>query len=173
MTTFGKICAAILFCLLVLSAAWIWQYNKIQARKPAALEVATTTVPVYVPTATTTEVTLYETAFAHKTDMFKSVSVTGGMKLAPKTKVSGEVCGSWYFEASFPVELRTGTSTVIWTGLATTGSDWMTTNYVPFTTVLNYTPLGTSTPAVLVLKKDNPSGESINDDELQIAVVLQ
>ena len=137
--------------------------------------MASTTV-ANLDTATTTASTtksVYETAIAHNTDMFETVSVANGDLIKLKTKVTGSVRGNWYFEASFPVELRSATGTVFWTGVAKTNSNWMTTNFVPFSVVLNYTPFGTPTPAVLVLKKDNPSGEAIYDDELQIPVMVQ
>jgi hypothetical protein len=157
--------------------AWIWRYSQLQklneAKRLAAL-TATTTLPIVATTtATTSEVVIYETALQHKTDMFKTVSVLSGQTIPKGTKLTGEVRGNWYFEASFPVELRNASGTPFWTGVAQAQSNWMTVNFVPFSVVLNYTPFGTPTPATLVLKKDNPSGEPINDDELLIPVVVQ
>ena len=169
----------ILISAIVLSGILIYRYTEIQkadkAKFLALQNTASTTIPS-LDTATTTASTtksVYETAIAHNTDMFETVSVSNGELVKPKTKVTGSVRGNWYFEASFPVELRSATGTVFWTGVAKTNSNWMTTNFAPFSTIINYTPFGTPTPAVLVLKKDNPSGEPINDDELQIPVVVQ
>ncbi len=155
----------------------VWRYTQIQKSDALKLSTTATTSDTFVVATTTQnptpEIDIYETAFAHNIDMFSTVSVSSGDTIKPKTKVTGEVRGNWYFEASFPVELRTGTSTVVWSGVAQAQGNWMTTNFVPFSVVLNYTPFGTSTPAILVLKKDNPSGDPANDDELLIPVVLQ
>lgn len=173
MTTFGKIFVLCAVLILGISAAWVWNYQRIQKKiRPVIVEVATTT-PVYVRSATSTEAEVYETAIAFKTDIFKTVSVATGALIKPKTKVTGEVRGNWFFEGSFPAELRVGTSTILWSGVAQAQGSWMTTNFVPFTMNISYTALGTTTPATLILKKDNPSGEPINDDELQIAVMVQ
>lgn len=172
-----KILYIFIVLLFLLGLVLAWRYSQIQRENEAKrlrLLMATTTQPIIATTtATTTEVVIYETALQYKTDMFKSVSVISGQTLPKGTKLKGEVRGNWYFEASFPVELRSASGTPFWTGVAQAQSDWMTVNFVPFSVVLNYPPFGTPTPAVLVLKKDNPSGEPINDDELLIPVVVQ
>jgi hypothetical protein len=172
-----KLLYTLLILLALLAIVLAWRYSEIQKRNEAkrlAALTATTTLPIVATTtATTSEVVIYETALQHKTDMFKTVSVLSGQTIPKGTKLTGEVLGNWYFEASFPVELRNASGTPFWTGVAQAQSNWMTTNFVPFSVVLNYTPFGTPTPATLVLKKDNPSGEPINDDELLIPVVLQ
>jgi Immunoglobulin-like domain of bacterial spore germination len=83
--------------------------------------------------------------------------------------ITGEARGPWYFEASFPVELQNSEGVVIATAIATATGDWMTTEFVPFTTTLQFVnPYKTGQAesfknGVLVFKKDNPSGESQND----------
>ncbi len=172
-----KLSYTLLTLLVLLVIILAWRYSEIQkkneAKRLAALTATTTVEIIATSTATTTEVVIYETALQHKTDMFKSVSVASGQTLPKGTKLTGEVRGNWYFEASFPVELRNASGTPFWTGIAQAQSDWMTVNFVPFSVVLNYTPFGSPTPATLVFKKDNPSGEPINDDELLIPVVVQ
>lgn len=54
--------------------------------------------------------------------------------------VKGRARGPWYFEASFPVELRNSSGTVIATAVAEAQGDWMTTDWVPFIATLNYPP---------------------------------
>ena len=172
-----KFLYTILILLAVLLVAWIWRYSQLQklneAKRLAALTATTTPPGVATTSATTSEVVIYETALQHKTDMFKTVSVSPGQSVAPGTKLTGEVRGGWSFEASFPVELRNASGTPFWQGPAQVQGNWMTVDFVPFSVVLNYTPFGTPTPATLVLKKDNPSGEPINDDELLIPIVVQ
>lgn len=79
--------------------------------------------------------------------------------------VEGEARGPWYFEASFPIEVLDVNSMVIGTGFATADGDWMTTDFVPFTADITLSAPYTGA-AVMILKKDNPSGEPANDASL-------
>ena len=90
----------------------------------------------------------------------------------PKTfPVTGEAPGNWYFEASFPIEVRDAGNNKIGQGIAQAQSDWMTTAQVPFVAAIS---VGTySGPATLVLVRDNPSGLPQNDDSLSIPIVIQ
>lgn len=75
----------------------------------------------------------------------------------------------WYFEGSFPVELKDANGKVLAVVPATAQGDWMTEDFVPFSATLVFeapaTPTGT-----LVLKKDNPSGLSQFDDQMTMSV---
>mgnify|MGYP000305287555 CR=1 FL=1 len=83
--------------------------------------------------------------------------------------MSGEARGTWYFEASFPVKLLDGNGKVLAAIPAQAKSDWMTTDFVPFTGTLTFenpkTPTGT-----LVFQKDNPSGLPQHDASMNIPV---
>lgn len=83
--------------------------------------------------------------------------------------VTGDARGSWYFEASFPIELRDGAGNSIASHYATAQGEWMTEEFVPFTSSLTFTPPATDT-GTLVLKRDNPSGLPENDNEVRIPV---
>jgi hypothetical protein len=83
--------------------------------------------------------------------------------------VSGEARGSWYFEASFPVRLLDGNGQEIARGPAQAQGDWMTTNFVPFTVQLTFSP-PTTPVGTLVLEKDNPSGLPQNAMSISIPV---
>jgi hypothetical protein len=47
----------------------------------------------------------------------------------------------------------------------------MTTNFVPFTAVITFTPATTAT-GTIVLEKDNPSGLPANDNSLTIPITF-
>ncbi len=82
--------------------------------------------------------------------------------------VTGQAIGPWYFEASFPATLKDSSGNTIATGVMTAQSDWMTTSLVPFSGTLTFPPqTGTGT---LILRKDNPSGDPINDASITIPV---
>ena len=90
--------------------------------------------------------------------------------------VAGRARGNWYFEGSFPIELVNASGTVIAQGVATAEGEWMTTEFVPFTTTLEFQNPYTEGAAealkqgILRLKRDNPSGMPEHDDSLDIPV---
>jgi len=72
--------------------------------------------------------------------------------------VTGQAKGNWYFEAQFPVELRDANNNVVASGAAHAQGDWMTENFVPFTTTLTWTATPATTTGYLYFKPDDPSG---------------
>lgn len=92
------------------------------------------------------------------------------MTIKSPLELTGEARGTWFFEASFPVEIMDGDNNILAQGLAQAHGDWMTENLVPFTiTDLKFEPPLTD-KGTLVLKKDNPSGLPANDDHLTIPI---
>lgn len=87
--------------------------------------------------------------------------------------VTGHARGPWFFEASFPVEVRDPQNNVIGRGIAQADGEWMTTEFVPFTAPITMTPGTYVGPAVLVLIKDNPSGLPEHDDSVSFPIVIQ
>ena len=84
--------------------------------------------------------------------------------------ITGTARGTWYFEASFPVQLLDASGTVIAEHYASAQGEWMTENFVPFSDTLVFTPQTPGTTGTLVLKRDNPSGLPENDAEVRIPV---
>lgn len=85
--------------------------------------------------------------------------------------VTGKAPGPWYFEASFPIEVRDSNGTVVGQGIATALSDWMTVDDVNFEA--DVTMNGYTGPATLVLMRDNPSALPENDASVSIPVIIQ
>lgn len=109
-----------------------------------------------------------------KSEVAKDVKVQldalkSGDKIASPVTITGKARGPWYFEASFPVELRDSNNLLLAQKPAQATSDWMTTNWVPFTVTLSFPTPATAT-GTLIFRKDNPSGEPINDDQFSIEV---
>lgn len=99
----------------------------------------------------------------------KVFSPTIGSSVSSQFTVIGEARG-WYFEASFPVEVRDPQNNIVAQTYAQAESDWMTADWVPFVstvTVTNY-----SGPATLILMKDNPSGLPENDESVEFPIVI-
>ncbi|MEK7480387.1 MAG: Gmad2 immunoglobulin-like domain-containing protein [Patescibacteria group bacterium] len=104
-------------------------------------------------------------------EMVKITSPLAGATVGNTFTVKGEARGQWYFEASFPVQVKDKDNNTVGQGIAQAQGEWMTTEFVPFTAnviVTNY-----SGPATLVLLKDNPSGLPENDDAVSIPIIVQ
>lgn len=91
-----------------------------------------------------------------------------GAVTAQEFSVLGEAAG-WYFEASFPVEVRDPSNNILWQGPAQALSDWMTADLVAFKADVKITN-GYTGPATLILRKDNPSGEPANDASMSMPI---
>jgi len=86
--------------------------------------------------------------------------------------VSGKAPGNWYFEASFPIQVRDVNGNVIGRSHANAQGDWMTTDLVSFTATINIEG-GYKGPATLILLRDNPSGLPENDDSVTIPIIIK
>ncbi len=86
--------------------------------------------------------------------------------------ISGFARGNWYFEAVFPAQVLSSNGAVIGSGQGRAGSDWMTENFVPFTATVDLTAAYIG-PATIILKKDNPSGDSSQDASLSFPIIIQ
>lgn len=104
-----------------------------------------------------------------KQDLIVADSPHPGDTVSSPVSISGEARGYWFFEASFPVEIRDANGQLLGQWYAEAQGEWMTEDFVPFTSTLTFetpaTPTGT-----LILRRDNPSGLPENDDELTIPV---
>lgn len=89
--------------------------------------------------------------------------------IASPLTVSGEARGTWYFEASFPVEILDANRNQVAITPAQAQGEWMTENFVSFLATLDFTPPATDTGFV-VFKKDNPSGLPEHDAQIEIPV---
>lgn len=84
--------------------------------------------------------------------------------------ISGQARGTWFFEASFPLSLYDAHGQLLATGLATTTANWMTTDYIPFSAQLSFTPPAGHGTATLVLQKDNPSTNPNLDEAVSLTL---
>ncbi len=95
-----------------------------------------------------------------------------GESVGQTFSISGSARGYWFFEASFPIELQDGNGNVLGIFVAQAEGDWMTEEFVPFKAQITL-----ATPyvgqAIIVLKKDNPSGEPQNDASVSFPTLIQ
>ena len=110
---------------------------------------------------------------AEKQDLIRATTPQPGSQITSPLTVSGEARGTWYFEASFPIEIQDAQGNVIGQGYAQAQGEWMTTDFVAFQSIpITFTAEPTGSAGTLVLKKDNPSGLPENEDQLLIPVVF-
>lgn len=87
--------------------------------------------------------------------------------------ITGKARGTWYFEASFPVNILDASGKVIAEVPAQAQSDWMTSEFVPFEATLAFPAQPAGSNGSIVLKKDNPSGLPEHDDSITIPIVFK
>lgn len=83
--------------------------------------------------------------------------------------LQGQARGSWFFEASFPIRIIETNNRVLGEGIAQAQGEWMTRDYVPFTSTIEFKTPGTNQGFILLIK-DNPSGLPEHDAQLRIPV---
>jgi len=106
-----------------------------------------------------------------KSDLIVLDTPRPGQVISSPIVIQGKARGNWYFEASFPARLIDANGQVLGTMPIQATGEWMTTEFVPFTTTMDFTTPSTKT-GTLILQKDNPSGLPEHDDELRIPVVF-
>lgn len=158
----------VLLCIVVIAVFGGWYFYS--HRSQSALDTTTANEDDTNPTQAVTSLTILP-APPLPTHPLISVDVdTVNKPLKSPATITGQAKGNWYFEASFPVELKNNSNVIIGTGVAKAQSDWMTTNFVPFTVSVSFPPQPAGSSGTLVFKKDNPSGEPANDDQYVIPV---
>ena len=105
-------------------------------------------------------------------DLIRVTTPTPGSVTGKPVIVKGEARGSWYFEASFPIEIRDASGAIIATGHAEAEGDWMTSELVPFTATVTV-PSTFIGEAVLTLMNDNPSGLAENARSISLPITIE
>ena len=86
--------------------------------------------------------------------------------------VRGKAKGYWFFEASFPIILENKHGDIIASGIAQAGGEWMTEQYVPFSSELIFPKQKGGEEGLLIFKKDNPSGLPEHDASVSIPITF-
>ena len=116
-------------------------------------------------TAIETETTAKETI----SDQIRVTKPQPNQLIESPLMIEGEARGTWFFEATFPVKLLDANGDVIATYFAQAQGEWMTEDFVLFKAQLIFEKPVTDT-GVLILEKDNPSGLTENDANIEIPV---
>ncbi len=108
-----------------------------------------------------------------KKDLIRIDNPRPNAKITSPLQISGEARGTWFFEANFPVVLLDNEGNKIVEHYATAEEDWMTEDFVPFKSTLEFESPGAGESGTLILKKANPSGLPENDDELIVPMIFR
>ncbi len=104
-----------------------------------------------------------------KADRILAEAPQPGDIISSPVSISGTARGIWFFEGSFPAELRDDEGNTLGNGIMHSVGNWMTEEFVPFVGALDFKmPKGKH--GKLILKRDNPSGLPENEDALIIPV---
>jgi len=95
-----------------------------------------------------------------------------GNVITSPVMVRGKARGSWFFEGTFPMELRDTAGIVIAQGYASVdeGVNWMTDDFVPFAGALSFMAPPGVHAGYIVFKRSNPSGLSEYEESVAIPV---
>ena len=161
--TMGRVFAIALVAVIVIfGIIWILGLN----RSPAAVVEPN---PIENENPTTTPATLsYVNADATK---IRILSPLPGSIVPPNFALTGEARGPWFFEASFPIEIVDPNGTRILMMPVQAGAEWMTTEFVPFSTQVSVP--GYRGPATLILHRDNASGLPEHDARVSFPIIIQ
>jgi len=92
-----------------------------------------------------------------------------GQVVASPLEVKGQALGTWFFEANIPVTLKDEQGKVLAQKGMQAQEDWMTSDFVTFSGVLEFASPQTEF-GVLIIEKDNPSGLPENDASYAVPV---
>lgn len=101
------------------------------------------------------------------------VSPIKDSQISSPLSISGRARGSWFFEGSFPIVLLDKNRNTIAEGHVTAQGEWMTDDFVKFLGNIQFDNYIKGQRGILVLKKDNPSGLSANDDSIEIPIIFK
>ena len=105
-------------------------------------------------------------------DLIQIETPTPGSVTGKEFTIIGKARGTWFFEASFPIELIDENGQSLFVTHADAESDWMTQDFVSFKAVIK-TPKSYIGAAVLILKKDNPSGIAEKDASMAFPITIE
>jgi hypothetical protein len=160
--------ASIIFtlCVIGVSVLLIWYIRLQQAEAPKQEEV------VSVPETPREENKSVITYVNASSDMIQVELPFPDAVTGKEFGIIGKARGYWFFEGSFPVEVRDKDGVVLASGIATALGEWMTEDFVRFVSEVKVpeTYIG---PATVILKKDNPSGEPQNDALISFPITVE
>jgi hypothetical protein len=91
-----------------------------------------------------------------------------GEKVSSPLEIKGTARGYWFFEAVLPLKLLTAAGDIVVDYYAQAETDWMTEDFVAFSTILDFNTEAEN--GYLVIMKSNPSGLLENSAQISIPI---
>lgn len=91
-----------------------------------------------------------------------------GDTISSPLKVEGRALGKWFFEAVIPLRLVTEDGEEIVRHYGEAEADWMSDNFVPFSSTLEFTTEASS--GYLIVERNNASGLAEHDAQISIPI---
>lgn len=107
-----------------------------------------------------------------KIDLIRVDSPRPNTLVSSPLKITGQARGTWFFEASFPARILDSNGVELGVVPVQALGEWMTTDFVSFSTELKFDAPQTKT-GKLILEKDNPSGLPENNDSLIVPIKFE
>ncbi len=105
-------------------------------------------------------------------DGIRITNPEAGSAVSSPVQIEGEAKGNWYFEAEFTVHLEQNGKTLADTIVHARG-DWMTSDFVPFSTTIIFPENVRKGDAFLVFKNSNASGKPELDKTFKLPVRIK
>jgi len=106
---------------------------------------------------------------AEKENLIQVTQPKPNSVITSPTTVIGQARGSWFFEGEMPIILFDANNHQLGAGIAHAYSDWENDNFVPFDATFTFS-IPATTVGTIILKKNNHSGDSSQDDQLIIPI---
>lgn len=132
----------------------------------------TTTTPTSTG-ATTTPAATSTFPILGIADLIVITAPTSGAQISSPLTITGAARGTWYFEASFPVELRDDNGELIAQVPGQALSEWMTADFVPFKATIIFPKQPAGSKGTLIIRNDNPSGDPARDKKVEIPITFK
>jgi hypothetical protein len=130
-----------------------------------------TTPATSTPSVTATPTTNPSQGTTTASNLIKNISIAAGDSVKSPLNVKGEAKGPWYFEATFPIQLKDANGKLLVESYGTAKGDWMTEDFVPFEATLTFTK-PTTTTGTLIFMNANPSGDDSRALEVVIPIIF-
>jgi len=105
-------------------------------------------------------------------DLITAESPRVGAAVSSPVTIAGEARGTWYFEATFPLEIRDASGNLIAQHYAEAQGEWMTEDFVPFSSTLSFPEQPSGSQGTIILRYSNASGDPERDQSVEIPVVF-
>lgn len=108
-------------------------------------------------------------------DLVQVDDLKAGDSVSSPLTIRGKARGMWFFEGTFTVVITDWDGKIIGQSYAESQGEWMTTDYVPFVSTIEFT-VPADAPyrrGTVILRKENPSDMREHDDAFEIPVVFR